>query len=169
MVVEPTRTTIVPLTFERDDTPSRLHATAAQYYGCQNETSEYCWPNQPREPADLETRKTHVRDTIYAWLKAETNLNANLVQAAVKQTVGNVDTCKSNWEDGRRISLPEYDPYDEKGWTMLFDKRSATFRPFEITLSLNDGERHTARFTLPMSSTGRRTLSTSCPNCSSTE
>jgi hypothetical protein len=149
MVVEPMRAAIVPLSFERDDTPSVLHATAAQYYGCQNETSDYCWPDTPKQPADLETRKTHVRDTIYARLKNGTSLNANLVQAAIKQTVENVDGCKTDWEKGRRISQPEYDLYDEEGWTMLFDKRSATFRPFEITLSLNDGDQHTARFTLP--------------------
>ena len=81
--------------FTRDDTPSVLHDTAEQYYDCHTHTSEYCWgpeDEKPTQPDDLKTTKRSVRDDIYDELKEEHDLNANLVQAAIRQTVENVDT-----------------------------------------------------------------------------
>lgn len=152
MGVETTRTTIQPLVFTRADTPSVLHGTAEQYYDCHNQTSAHCWGPEgelPKQPSDLKTTKRSVRDDIYTELKAEHDLNANLVQAAIRQTVENVDTLQTNWEKGERISQPAYDHTDDEGWCMEFDKRSATFHKYGITLSLADGDRHTVRFLLP--------------------
>jgi len=152
MVVEAYRTAILPARVPSEITQV-LHDTAEQYYYCQQETADYCWGNgdEPlKQPDDLTTTKRAVRDAIYSRLKDETDLNANLVQAAIKETVENIDGLKTDWEKGRRISKPEYD-HTEGGWSMLFDKRSATFHKWQITLSLADGNRHTARFTLPES------------------
>ncbi len=147
MGVDAYRTAILPARVS-GDTVQTLHDTAAQYTYCQNETVDYCWPDTPKQPDDLTTTKRDVRDAIYSRLKDETDLNANLVQAAIKETVENIDGLKTDWEKGRRISKPKYD-HTEGGWSMLFDKRSATFRKWQITLSLADGNRHEVEFTLP--------------------
>lgn len=149
MVVDVYRTAPLP-TRVSGDTVQALHDTAEQYYWCQNETVDYCWPDTPKQPSDLITTKREVRDAIYGRLKDETDLNANLVQAAIKQTVENIDGLKTDWKNGRRISKPEYD-HSEDGWSMLFDKRSATFRKWKADLSLADGNRHETRFVLPES------------------
>lgn len=105
MGVETTRTTVLPLTLRRDETERVLHATAAQYYWCHNQTSTHCWgtaDEQPNHPGDLKPSTRAVRDDIYDRLKRETDdLNANLVQAAIKQTVENVATLQTQWEKGR--------------------------------------------------------------------
>lgn len=124
-----------------------LHETADQYYWCQQETVEYCW-NEPKTPADLKTVKRDVRNDIYARLKEETDLHANLVQAAIKQVVENVKSLKTDWQKGRRVSKP--DPTVDDGWLLDFDKRSATFHKHGIELSLADNEsKHFVEFELP--------------------
>lgn len=147
MEVEADRTAVLPLTALSDDTIVALHETAAQYYWCQQETSEYCWPDTPKQPSDVKTNNRSVRDSIYGRLKAETDLNANLVQAAIKQIVENVDSLQTHWEHNRRISQP--DPTHDDGWVMNFDKRSATFHKYGIDLSLADGTIHSCRFLMP--------------------
>jgi putative transposase len=77
MVVDAYRTAPLP-TQVNGDTVQALHDTAEQYYYCQNQTTDYCWPDHPTKPSDLITTKREVRDEIYARLKRETDLNANL-------------------------------------------------------------------------------------------
>ncbi|MCY4732569.1 transposase [Natronomonas gomsonensis] len=149
MVVDAYRTAPLP-TRVSGDTVQALHDTAEQYYYCQNQTTDFCWPDQPKKPSELITTKREVRDEIYARLKRETDLNANLVQAAIKQTVENIAGLKTDWKKGRRISKPKYDS-SEEGWSVLFDKRSSTFRKWKATLSLVDGNRHETQFILPES------------------
>lgn len=146
MDVDTIRTTVVPLTDVSDTTTECLHETATQYYWCANETSDECWDN-PKVPADLRTVKRAVRDDIYARLKRETDLNANLVQAAIKQVVENVDALQTNWKKNERVSKPN--PTSEDGWMMKFDKRSSTFSKHGIELSLADGNIHDVQFVLP--------------------
>lgn len=76
--IDAIRTTVVPLTSVSDATVDALHETAEQYYWCAVATSDECW-DEPKVPDDLRTTKRAVRDDIYARLKRETNLNANLV------------------------------------------------------------------------------------------
>lgn len=144
--IDALRTTVVPLTSVSDTTVDALHETAEQYYWCANETSDACW-DDPKVPTDLRTTKRAVRDDIYARLKRETDLHANLVQAAIKQIVEYVDGLQTNWEKGRRVSKPA--PTREDGWTMKFDKRSATFSKHSIALSLADGNIYDVEFRLP--------------------
>lgn len=147
MIVDTYRTAPLPARVS-GETEDVLHDTAEQYYWCQTQTADFCWPDQPKHPDDLITTKRTARDAIYDRLKDETTLNANLVQAAIKQTVENIDALKTDWKKGRRISKPEYDHADD-GWSMLFDKRSATFDMWKISLSLADGNRHETRLVLP--------------------
>ena len=144
--IDALRTTVVPLTKVSDATREALHETADQYYWCKDETSDECW-SDPKAPDDLRTVKRAVRDDIYARLKRETDLNANLVQAAIKQVVENVKGAKTDWKKGRRVSKPE--STQEDGWMLNFDKRCSTFSKHGIELSLADGNIHSTEFVLP--------------------
>lgn len=98
MVVETTRTSMLPVELQREDTENALHDTAQQYYWCHNQTSNHCWgaaDEKPNQPDDLKATKRGVHDDIYSRLKDETELNANLVQAAVKQI-----SCRATTDGG---------------------------------------------------------------------
>jgi hypothetical protein len=87
------RTAVVKL-IASDEHRDALHRTSDQYLYCANRTSEYCWSNTSY--TKCKTNKREVRDALYAELRAETELPAQLVQAAIRHE--NSLTCPCGFE-----------------------------------------------------------------------
>ena len=109
-----------------------LHRTADQYLHCANRTSEYCWDKHDYEKC--KTNKRKVRDAIYADLREETDLPAQLVQAAIKRAVEAIKGVVERWEKKQRVSKPMF-----TAETMDYDQRSATFYRNKISVATVDG------------------------------
>ncbi|NHN64338.1 IS200/IS605 family element transposase accessory protein TnpB [Haloarcula sp. JP-Z28] len=124
----------------RDD----LHETTDQFLYCANEASDYCWDNTDYE--DCVTSNVKARDALYDRLREETDLTANLVQEAIRRAVHAVDSGVDRWKKGKRTNKPEF-----TSWSMVYDKRSATFYRNKISLSTVNG-RIECDFELPADS-----------------
>ena len=121
-----------------------LHETAEQFLYCANEASDYCWDNTDYE--DCITSNVTARDALYDRLREETDLTANLVQEAIRRAVHAVDSGVDRWKKGKRTNKPEF-----TSWSMVYDKRSATFYRNKISLSTVNG-RIECDFELPANS-----------------
>ncbi|QKY21961.1 IS200/IS605 family element transposase accessory protein TnpB (plasmid) [Halolamina sp. CBA1230] len=124
----------------RDD----LHESAQQFLHCANRASEFCWSDTSH--TECVTTNTTARDALYDELRDETDLTANLVQEAIRRAVQAVKACVERWKDGKRVSQPEF-----TSWSMLYDKRSATFYRNKVSLSTVSG-RVECDFELPSDS-----------------
>jgi len=82
--VDANRTIVLPLILPEEST-SDFHQTIRPYVYCQQETVDYCWPDRPKQPADLQTSKQDAENALYDRLREETNeqLHSNLVQKAM--------------------------------------------------------------------------------------
>ena len=78
------RTAVVKLAVS-DEQRDALHRTADQYLYCANRTADYCWSDTSY--TECKTNKREVRDALYSELRGETELQAQLVQAAIKRAV----------------------------------------------------------------------------------
>lgn len=141
--MEVRRTAVVKLAVS-DEQRDALHRTAEQYLYCANRTSEFCWNDTSF--AECKTNKRQVRDALYADLREETELQAQLVQAAIRRGVEAVKGVVERWKKGRRISRPTF-----TAETMDYDRRSATFYRTNASLSTVDG-RIELPFVLPADS-----------------
>ena len=137
MVVKASRTVKIPLRVPGDRVDD-LHATSAQYRHCQNKASDYCW-NDPKTPDDLITTKKTIENDLYHPLKEQTDLNANLVQKAFKDVTASLSSLKTAWENGDRISKPEWRERPDQSYTITYDKRAATYNQREATFSTVNG------------------------------
>ena len=72
-----------------DDRRDALHRPAEQYLYCANRTADYCWSD--RSFTECKTNKRQVRDALYSELREETELQAQLVQAAIRRGVEAID------------------------------------------------------------------------------
>jgi putative transposase len=124
----------------RDD----LHESARQFLHCANRAAEFCWDDDSY--TDCVTANTTARDALYAELRAETDLTANLVQEAIRRAVQATKGCVERWKQGKRVSQPEF-----TSWSMVYDKRSATFYRNRVSLSTVNG-RVECDFELPADS-----------------
>ncbi|MBP1986184.1 RNA-guided endonuclease InsQ/TnpB family protein [Halolamina salifodinae] len=124
----------------RDD----LHETARQFLHCANRAAEFCWSDDSY--TECVTANTTARDVLYDELRDETDLTANLVQEAIRRAVQAVKGCVERWKKGKRVSQPEF-----TSWSMLYDKRSATFYRNKVSLSTVNG-RVECDFELPSDS-----------------
>jgi putative transposase len=134
------RTAVVKLAVS-DEQRDALHRTADQYLYCANRTSEYCWSNTSH--ARCKTNKREVRDALYSELREETDLQAQLVQAAIRRAVEAVKSCVERWKNGQRVSRPTF-----TAETMDYDTRSATFSRNKVSLATVAG-RVEPSFVLP--------------------
>ena len=82
--MEVRRTAVVKLDLS-DEQRDALHRTADQYLYCANRTADYCWSDTSY--TECRTNKRQVRDALYFELREETDLQAQLVQAAIKRAV----------------------------------------------------------------------------------
>jgi IS605 OrfB family transposase len=87
-----------------------------------------------------------VRDALYSKLREETDLQAQLVQAAIKRAVEAVKACVERWKNGQRVSQPTF-----TAETMDYDTRSATFYRNKVSLATVEG-RVEPSFVLPADS-----------------
>ncbi|WP_435344831.1 RNA-guided endonuclease InsQ/TnpB family protein [Haloarchaeobius sp. HRN-SO-5] len=124
----------------RDD----LHESARQFLHCANRAAEFCWSDDSY--TECVTSNTTARDALYDDLREETNLTANLVQEAIRRAVHATKGCVERWKNGKRVSQPEF-----TSWSMVYDKRSATFYRNEVSLSTVNG-RVECDFELPSDS-----------------
>jgi len=116
-----------------------LHQTKDQFLHCANRTSEWAW----RYDDYCITSKSKAEDALYDDLREETGLTANLVQKGIRRAIEAVDSGVENLKNGEKTSQPHFD-----SWSVVYDKRSATFNDDHATLSTPDG-RVTAEYVLP--------------------
>ena len=141
--MEVRRTAVVKLAVsdeQRDD----LHETAEQFLHCANVAAEFCWSD--RHYNDCVTSKAKAERALYPDLKADTDLTANLVQKAIRRAVEAVKSGVDRWKKGRRTNQPQFD-----SWSVVYDKRSATFSRSEVSLSTVNG-RAECEFVFPADS-----------------
>ncbi|PSP99657.1 transposase [Halobacteriales archaeon QS_4_70_19] len=137
------RTAVVKLDVS-DEQRDALHRTAEQYLYCANRTANYCWSNTSY--AECKTNKRQVRDALYSELREETDLQAQLVQAAIRRAVEAIKGVVERWKKGQRVSRPTF-----TAETMDYDTRSATFYRTKASLATVDG-RVELPFVLPADS-----------------
>jgi putative transposase len=124
----------------RDD----LHESARQFLYCANRAAEFCWDDDSY--TSCITANSTARDALYPELREETDLTANLVQEAIRRAVQATKGCVERWKQGKRVSQPEF-----TSWSMVYDKRSATFYRNKVSLSTVNG-RVECDFELPADS-----------------
>ena len=129
--MEVRRTAVVKLAVS-DEQRDSLHETAEQFLYCANVASEFCWDNTDYD--DCITSKAKAERALYADLKSETDLTANLVQKAIRRAVEAVKGCVERWKKRQRVSQPHFD-----SWSVVYDKRSATFSRSVVSLSTVNG------------------------------
>ena len=143
--MEVRRTAVVKLAVS-DEQRDALHRTAEQYLYCANRTAKFCWNDTSY--TKCKTNKRQVRDALYSDLREETELQAQLVQAAIRRGVEAINGVVERWKKGQRVSRPTF-----TAETMDYDTRSATFYRNKTSLSTVEG-RVELPFVLP--STARR-------------
>jgi len=127
-----------------DERREDFHKSAQQFLYCANRAAEFCWDNT--DYTQCVTANSTARDTLYDDLRAETDLTANLVQEAIRRAVQAVEGCVERWKQGKCVSRPEF-----TSWSMVYDKRSATFYRNKVSLSTVNG-RVECDFELPSDS-----------------
>src|SRR6056297_3048039 len=137
------RTAVVKLSVS-DEQRDALHRTANQYLYCANRTANYCWSDTSY--AECKVNKRQVRDALYAELRVETELQAQLVQASIRRAVEAIKGVVERWKKGRRVSCPTF-----TAETMDYDTRSATFYRNKVSLATVKG-RVEPSFVLPADS-----------------
>jgi len=137
------RTAVVKLAVS-DEQRGALHRTAEQYLYCANRTSDYCWSDSSY--TECKTNKREVRDALYSELREETDLQAQLVQAAIRRAVEAIKGVIERWKKGQRVSQPTF-----SAETMDYDTRSATFYRNKVSLATVEG-RVEPSFVLPVDS-----------------
>ncbi len=125
------RTAVVKLAVS-DEQRDALHRTAEQYLYCANRTADYCWSDTSF--TKCKTNKRKVRDALYSELREKTDLQAQLVQAAIRRAVEAVKGVVERWKKGRRVSCPTF-----TAETMDYDTRSATFYRRKVSLATVEG------------------------------
>ena len=137
------RTAVVKLAVS-DEQRDALHRTAEQYLYCANRTADYCWSDT--SDTECKTNKRQVRDALYSELRAETTLQAQLVQAAIRRGLEAVKGVIERWKKGQRVSCPTF-----TAETMDYDTRSATFYRNKASLATVE-DRVEPSFILPADS-----------------
>jgi len=127
-----------------DERREDFHESARQFLYCANRAAEFCWDNT--DYTQSVTANSTARDALYDELRDETDLTANLVQEAIRRAVQAVTSCVERWKQGKRVSRPEF-----TSWSMVYDKRSATFYRNKVSLSTVNG-RVECGFELPSDS-----------------
>jgi IS605 OrfB family transposase len=108
-----------------------LHQTKTQFLHCANTTAEWAW----RHPNDYcVTSKQKAENALYERLRTETELTANLVQKGIRRAIEATKSGVARLEKGDNTSQPHFD-----AWSVVYDKRSATFHRDHVSLSTVNG------------------------------
>jgi putative transposase len=110
----------------RDD----LHQTNTEFLHCANHTSDWAW----RYDELCITSKSKAENALYGELREETDLTANLVQKGIRRAIEAVTGGVEKLKQGEKTSQPYFD-----SWSVVYDKRSATFNDDHATLSTPNG------------------------------
>ena len=108
-----------------------LHRTKDQFLHCANTTAEWAW----RYPNDYcVTSKQTAENALYDRLRNETELTANLVQKGIRRAIEATKSGVARLEKGEKTSQPNF-----TAWSVVYDKRSATFHRDHVSLSTVNG------------------------------
>jgi IS605 OrfB family transposase len=122
-----------------------LHQTKDQFLHCANTTAEWAW----RHPHDYcVTSKQKAEQALYEQLRNETALTANLVQKGIRRAIEATKSGVARLKKGDNTSQPHFD-----AWSVVYDKRSATFHRDHVSLSTVNG-RVECDYVLPDDSEG---------------
>ncbi|UTF55616.1 transposase (plasmid) [Natronosalvus rutilus] len=125
----PRRTVLIKLDVS-SDREADLHHTKNQFLDCANQTSEWAW----RYDDYCITSKNKAENALYNDLKEEHDLTANLVQKGIRRAIEAVDSGVDKLKKGEKTSQPVFE-----SWSVVYDKRSATFNADHATLSTING------------------------------
>jgi putative transposase len=102
-----------------------------QFLNCANITAEWAW----RHPKDYcVTSKQKAENALYEQLRGETELTANLVQKGIRRAIEATKSGVARLKKGENTSQPHFD-----AWSVVYDKRSATFHRDYVSLSTVNG------------------------------
>jgi IS605 OrfB family transposase len=108
-----------------------LHQTKDQFLHCANTTAAWAW----RHPEDYcVTSKQTAENALYDRLRDETGLTANLVQKGIRRAIEATKSGVARLENGDTTSQPHFD-----AWSVVYDKRAATFHRDHVSLSTIHG------------------------------
>jgi IS605 OrfB family transposase len=128
-----------------DERCDDLHQTKNQFLHCANTTAEWAW----RHPNDYcVTSKQKAENALYDQLRTETELTANLVQKGIRRAIEATKSGVARLKNGEKTSQPHFD-----AWSVVYDKRSATFHRDHVSLSTVNG-RVECDYVLPDDSEG---------------
>jgi IS605 OrfB family transposase len=114
-----------------DERCDDLHQTKDQFLHCANTTAEWAW----RHPNEYcVTSKQKAENALYEQLRTETELTANLVQKGIRRAIEATKSGVARLKNGDNTSQPHFD-----AWSVVYDKRSATFHRDHISLSTVNG------------------------------
>ncbi|MDG5776544.1 transposase, partial [Haloarculaceae archaeon H-GB1-1] len=108
-----------------------LQQTKEQFLHCANTTAAWAW----RYPDDYcVTSKQQAENALYERLRDDTDLTANLVQKGIRRAIEATKSGVARLKKGDNTSQPHFD-----AWSVVYDKRSATFHRDHVSLSTVNG------------------------------
>ncbi|QPV64355.1 transposase [Halosimplex litoreum] len=108
-----------------------LHRTNDQFLHCANTTAAWAW----RHPnAYCVSSKRTAENALYEQLRDETELTANLVQKGIRRAIEATKSGVARREKGETTSQRHFD-----AWSVVYDKRAATFYRDHVSLSTVNG------------------------------
>ena len=129
----------VPIKFNvADSDADLLHETISEFLWAANYVVDHAWQGEYKT-----TSKAELQRETYDDVRAETRLQANLVQNARNKAADAVQSVVARWKQGDYAGKPNF-----TAPTLVYDKRCATFNDDHATLSTVEG-RITAEYVLP--------------------
>ena len=114
-----------------DERYDDLHQTKDQFLYCANTAAAWAW-RHPNE--HCVTSKQQAESALYDQLRKETELTANLVQKGIRRAIEAIKSGVARLKNGENTSQPQFD-----AWSVVYDKRSATFHRDHVSLSTING------------------------------
>ncbi|QUO47956.1 MULTISPECIES: RNA-guided endonuclease InsQ/TnpB family protein [Halorubrum] len=108
-----------------------LHQTKEQFLHCANTTAAWAWRHRD---GHCVTSKQQAENALYDQLRDETELTANLVQKGIRRAIEATKSGVARLKKGENTSQPQFD-----AWSVVYDKRSATFHRDHVSLSTVNG------------------------------
>ena len=109
-----------------------LHQIKDHFIHCANTTAEWAW----RYPNDYcVTSKQKAENALYDQLREDTDyMHANLVQKGIRRAIEAIKSGVARLKKGEKTSQPHFD-----AWSVVYDKRSATFHRDHVSLATVNG------------------------------
>ncbi len=121
-----------------DSDADLLHETISEFLWAANYVVDHAWQGEYKT-----TSKAELQRETYDHVRAETRLQANLVQNARNKAADAVQSVVTRWKQGGDAGKPNF-----TAPTLVYDKRCATFNDDHATLSTVEG-RITTEYVLP--------------------